>query len=109
MVKNYSEYLKEGNKINESINLLEMYLMWMIVDQLSDVPKEEWVQYLSETPRNIFMDFILLLKQYGYPVDENVIKDKFDSLMKSVIEKLQIGVWKENGFDKKGIFSTKFH
>jgi hypothetical protein len=101
-LKTYNDFLNEKNSVNESItdpNFLEMYLMWVIVNQYKDLPRSQWLQSLSQNFKELFIDFMSVLKQFGYSYDEDVLRYKFDSLLKNVIEKLGLGKWEEGGIE----------
>lgn len=99
-IKTYKQYSE--SEINENlsieVNFFEVILIGLIVKRyLVDIPRENWAQHIGEVVRNIFIDFLKLLDNYGYNVDIDVFKYKFNSLLKKAIESLKIGNWKEDG------------
>ena len=90
---------KETDKINESITnltgneVIDTLLGFYLASRLAGAKSKEVPQYIAEVGGDLMVGFVKFMKKFGYSVDTDVLKMKWDGLLKKALGKY----YKEGG------------
>ena len=90
---------KETDKINESITnltgneVIDALLYFYLASRLAGAKSKEVPQYIAEVGGDLMVGFVKFMKKFGYSVDTDVLKMKWDGLLKKALGKY----YKEGG------------